>query len=230
MVDIAAENKYIRYMMNKLPEEKAQGEIQVGKNDNLWTIAKKAISNGKKVSNAEISEYMLRIAKLNGLDTYEKMNSVKINTKLRMPDKVKSTNPMQQNKVQQRTSSEKSALDMIATLFNDKTIFVENPRLGTRTPIYHVYNKYEKDGYISYKHPVVTFEMQEDGKLKKASFEDTSENIYPLGYDYNLDGTGRIYKNKYNYNTQQVGRLSKEEMQQLEQRLGELREGAKSTM
>jgi len=232
MVDIAAENKYITYMMNRLPDEKAQGETHViERGESLWTIAKKAISNGAKVSNADISEYMLRIAKLNGLDTYEKMNSVKAKTKLYMPSKIKNPTSVKQKQVTpQRSSAEKSALDVISTLFNDKTIFVEQPRLGTSIPLYHVYNKYENNRYISNKHPVVSFEMCDDGKLIKASFEDSNQNVNTIGYDYNVDHTGRIYENRYNMNYQQVGRLSQEEIQQLEKKLGELRAQANSTM
>lgn len=56
----------------------------VKKGDNLWNIAKQQIKN-KNASNAEISEMMYSIAKLNKKETIEAANDIKINDVIYIP-------------------------------------------------------------------------------------------------------------------------------------------------
>lgn len=91
MTDIKAEDSYISYMMQKLPEPQ-KGEVRVvKKGDSLWNIAKEAVGSSK-ASKADISEYMLLIAKANGLDSFDKMNNIKAFDKIYMPKVQKNIN------------------------------------------------------------------------------------------------------------------------------------------
>ena len=84
---VSNEKLYINAMMKKLPDTKEKHEYVIQRGDNLWNLAKRML-NKKQASNKEISDYMLLIAKLNNLDTVEKMNSVKIAQKIYLPDKI----------------------------------------------------------------------------------------------------------------------------------------------
>ncbi len=87
MVDVKKENQYISYMMPRIPSQEVEKEeYKVKSGDNLWNLAKKELEKDGKATNQEISDYMLLIAKLNGLDSYEKMNKLSVNQSIFIPD------------------------------------------------------------------------------------------------------------------------------------------------
>ena len=80
------EDAYIRSYMAKLPEIQ-KGETQViKKGDSLWNIAREKL--GKKSKRGQVQNYMMSIAKLNGLDTQKKMNNLKVNSIIYLPKEV----------------------------------------------------------------------------------------------------------------------------------------------
>ena len=94
-------NAYLNARMNQMTNLKSSGTHVLQKDESLWSIASKELGKGAK--NSEINEYMLQIAKLNGFDTVEKMNSIKINTVLNMP--VKDTQASNKGKQAQKTQT-----------------------------------------------------------------------------------------------------------------------------
>lgn len=74
---------YIKAELEKMEVPQRGSSHTVIKNDNLWKIAQKELGNS--ATNAEISEYVLSIAKLNGLDTSQKMDNIKVNTIIYLP-------------------------------------------------------------------------------------------------------------------------------------------------
>ena len=84
---VSNEQAYINAMMAKLPEVNAKEEYSLKKGDSLWSLAKKCL-NDKTASNAETANYMLLIAKLNNLDSVEKMNGLKVGQKIYLPDEI----------------------------------------------------------------------------------------------------------------------------------------------
>lgn len=85
MVDRIAEQNYINAVMQRLPEVNDKKVHVLKKGENLWSLAKKEL-NKKNASNQEISNYMLLIAKLNNLETVDKMNGLKISDKIYLPE------------------------------------------------------------------------------------------------------------------------------------------------
>lgn len=222
MTEIETQNKYITYMMRKLPEEKARSEMYVvKKGESLWKLAKNELGDA---TNAEISEYMLRIAKLNGLDTCEKMNSIKVSQKIYMPETVSKPGNAKSSKSTGLTSAEQSALSVISTIFEDKTVFVEKPYMSyeSKAPLYHVYHHYKcPNGFESLKSPVMSFNMTANGELVSVWFEDVNENKNTTAYDYQMDKNGVIRTNNVYKGTHQ-GKISKEEFSKLEDKIAEL--------
>ena len=78
------ENDYVQSRLNSMPQPKKNKEHEVKKGENLWKIAKREL--GSEATNTEISEYVLAIAKLNGLDTLKKMDRIYVGTMLDMPE------------------------------------------------------------------------------------------------------------------------------------------------
>lgn len=68
----------------------------VKKGDNLWNIAKQQIKN-KNASNAEISDMMYSIAKLNKKETIEAANDIKINDVIYIPVYTEKSNSNKKN-------------------------------------------------------------------------------------------------------------------------------------
>ena len=76
MTGVNETQAYINYMMRKLPDVQKGETRKIKKGDCLWNIAKQELNN-PKATNQQISEYMLLIAKLNNMQTMDKMNNLK---------------------------------------------------------------------------------------------------------------------------------------------------------
>ena len=228
MVDkISSQQAYINYVMDRLPDVK-RGDVHTLKNgDNLWNLAKKALNNDK-ATNQQISDYMLLIAKLNNLDTVEKMNGLKVSDKIYMPEasgaaKLKQFNP--KSTVRERTSAEKSIMSLKEQILTDKTVFTEMAYPRSMN-LYHVYNDYKNPeiGYYSRKHPLVTFRLDKQGNVSKISYDDEKQ-INPIEYDYDIDAKGNIVIDNY-VRQIKVGKLDKQELAELHNILKQLTQKA----
>jgi len=183
---ISAEQRYITAVMKRLPDAEKGKTHTMEDGDNLWNIAKREL-NKKNAKNSEISDYMFLIAKLNNLDTIEKMNSLKVLDKIYLPKNFKaaesnnssappkvwtapSTNAV--SKVQpgalnksaeisrEFTDAEISILKIKKAILEDKNVKIEKMYKGypASNDLYHVYNQYKhKSGYVSTKHPLMSF-------------------------------------------------------------------------
>ncbi len=219
MVDkVSSEQAYINYVMKNLPDVKRGNIHTMQKGDNLWNLAKQAL-NKKDATNQEISNYMLLIAKLNNLETVEKMNSLKVSDKIYMPDTSASQalKSVGKDNSEPRTAAEISIQNLKETLINDNTVFTEQayPRFLN---LYHVYNNYynEETGYRSFKHPLMSVNLDKNGNIKKITFDDTEKNRNPIKYDYDMDANGNIVIDNYGRQTN-VGKMDKEELTELKQ-------------
>lgn len=217
MVDNVKENAYIRYAMSNLPEVKAGSTYVLKNGDSLWNIARNEISKNKekKASNKEISEYMLLIAKLNNLDTVEKMNGLKYSQQILLPE----NNPLSaanNSGIKSKTDAEKSIDENISTLKNDKSVYAVKASLGrTQKQLYHVFNSHKyPNGYTSTSHPVMSFNVDKSGKVVEVTFNDINDKN-PIKYDYKLDNNGTITVNDGLYRKKQ-GQISKEKFEELE--------------
>lgn len=226
MVNKVDEQSYISYMMNRLPEAKKGKVHKMEKGDNLWKLAKQEL-NKSDASNQEISEYMLLIAKLNKLETFEKMNSIKVSDEIYLPEKAKietadtvqpktmtkTSAKMQQTK-KELTDAEKGFAAVKDALLNDKTIHVTRAYPNSLN-LYHVYQHYknEKTGYVSKYHPVISFTLDNQGKFRDASFEGM-QDVDKYGYDYDIDKNGSIKRRDIMRKGQQ-GQVNPNDMKQV---------------
>lgn len=88
------------------PDTNKKSAYTVKKGDNLWNIAKKHL-NKKNASNAEISNMMYSIAKLNKKDSIEKANNLKVNDTIYLPGQIqtKTSNKNSSTATKQSTAS-----------------------------------------------------------------------------------------------------------------------------
>lgn len=226
MVNKVDEQAYIAYMMRKLPDAEKGKVHKMEKGDNLWKLAKQEL-NKTNASNQEISEYMLLIAKLNNLETIEKMHSLKVSDEIYLPEKVQVSKSEYSSKSQKSAKTDKTEVKQKEltdaeqgfaaikdALLNDKSIHVTQayPRFLN---LYHVYQHYknEKTGYVSKYHPVTSFTLDKQGKFKDASFEGMKD-VNKYGYDYDVDKNGNIKRRNVIHNDKQ-GKVSSEDMKQV---------------
>lgn len=217
---ISSEQAYINYVMKRLPEVE-RGDVHImQKGDNLWNLAKQAL-NKKNASNQEISDYMLLIAKLNNLETIEEMNSLKVSDKIYLPEKasVQIVDNVSKKSAEPQSPAEKSIQNLKETIMNDKTIFTEQayPR---SLNLYHVYNNYynKETGYRSFKHPLMSVSLDQNGNIKNIAFDDTEKNRNPIKYDYDMDANGNIIVDNYTRQTK-VGKMDKDDLTELKSSL-----------
>jgi len=112
--------------METLPPA-SRGEIhQVRKGESLWKIAEAKL--GKQASKAQKTDYMFQIAKLNELDTSAKMNNLKINQELYLPE------VSQIQEEAQPKSTQKQAAAATKKTTNGTPRSVANPTNNTATP------------------------------------------------------------------------------------------------
>ncbi len=224
MLNKVDEHKYIDYMFARLPDVQRGGAHKLKKGESLWGLAKKELNN-PKASNSEISEYMLLIAKLNKLDTIEKMNGLKVNDEIYLPSVQSGNAAVKTSKT--LTDAEQTLADIKETLLNDKTLHVTQASPKS-IRMYHVYNHCtnEKTGYTTQYHPVISFTLDKNGKFKDASFEGKN-NINSFGYDYDFGSDGEIKQHGV-FRRIKHGQIDRQDMDVLKTRLEELSQKAVS--
>ena len=211
MVDKIAEQDYINAVMAKLPEVKAQKVHVLKGGDNLWNLAKKEL-NKKDASNQEISNYMLLIAKLNKLNTIEKMNNLKINDKIYLPG-----NAVKVDNIQQLSASEKTVNALINVLKNDKTLSVKKADLDLpNVDLYHVFKqnpKYANNYFLKEKN-LYSFKVdKKSGKISSLIVNDNEKRVHKLWFDYIIHANGNV--NDGQLSNKLVEKLSQEQTKQL---------------
>ena len=201
--------------MAKLPDVKEKEEYSLKKGDSLWSLAKKCL-NDQNASNAKTANYMLLIAKLNKLDTVEKMNGLKVGQKIYLPNEIlKSENP---TKV--RSDAENTLIKTIDVLENDKTLKLEKANMEYGQ-CYHLYRKRNaNDDFKLDRKLVLSFNVNRKGEIDVVSMNDAKKDLYAFGYDYDVDQKGNIIEAKYPHDVK--GKLSKEENLALRSKLKEL--------
>lgn len=201
---VSEQQAYLNAVMEKLPDVEQKKEYALKSGDSLWSLAKKALNN-EKSSNAETANYMLLIAKLNNLDTVEKMNSLKIGQKIYLPGEKVDLNKKQPP----RTDAESTFLEAIKTLQTDKTLVLEKAKLQFGQ-CYHLYRQKKKsENYFLNKKLMLSFDMDSKGEIKNVSMDNSKKDLYSFGYDYHADQNGNIVGARYPHNKE--GKLSKEE-------------------
>lgn len=193
MVDgISTEQAVINQVMAALPEVKSKKEYTLNYGDSLWDIAKRELGD-KKLTNREIRDYMLLIAKLNNLTTVEKMNGLYANQKIYLPLDIAGKKI---NDPQARTDLEKSVDNVINILQNDKTIYVRKA-----TPdfinLYHIFHKKAfTTGYPPLESHLLCFSLDKNDKIKSVAIDDV-ENLNHISLDYEIDANGKTKTNIY---------------------------------
>lgn len=225
---ISAENAYVRSMMDKLPDNAKGQKYTIKRGDSLWNLAKAELNKTKQATNAEISKYMLLIAKLNGLDTVEKMNSIKAEETIYMPDTEfvsarELINPEYVDKEVPLTSAEQSFENVMDIVLNDESIITKKvyPHSWDNSTMYHVYTqRNDRASDFSNASPVLSFSVNKDGNVDDIAFEDVNCDTNRYGYDYNLNRDGTIVTN--DYHKQNRGKISGEDFQKFETKLKNL--------
>lgn len=317
-VNSSSQNAYLKQRFEQFSNIE-QGESRVIKSgESLWNIAKSNLGKGAK--NSEINDYVLQIAKLNGLDTVEKMNNISANTTIYLPKKETSKNeqvtPKQENvptntqivkpklnrnipeivpqtfvhpndgtrvartpfltipqnnkklvlpkpevkkkstpalqqasfkpktetkpkvepkpkvtpkAVKIKNEPEQDFEGVINTVLTDKSIRLVDAHvhlIDNGEKLYHVVNNYERNGFKSNSHPVLSFTINQQGNIRGITFEGR-DNINPYGYDYEIKHDGKnpaqIRKTPYLTTTgEKVGNVSQEDMHKLYEKLQNL--------
>ena len=231
MVDRIAEQNYINAVMQRLPEVNDKKVHVLKKGENLWSLAKKEL-NKKNASNQEISNYMLLIAKLNNLETVDKMNGLKISDKIYLPEnpvdfsavantkkaskvsKVEKTDKAINNQVEKTLTTAEQSIDNVINLMkNDKTIHIKRA-----TPdfinLYHVFReKKYPSGLILKDKTVLSFNVDKNGKVYKLRMDDNVKKLHQMWYDYDVYKNGNMKDAMYDERV--VTKLSKEKTQEL---------------
>jgi len=229
--EISAEQAYATSVMNNLPQVEKGRVHTLQKGDNLWNLAKREL-NKKNAKNSEISNYMLLIAKLNNLDTIEKMNGLKVSDKIFLPKTsapektttVAAVAKSKTNIAQAQTSAEISINKLKEIILNDKTLKIEKMYKGysSTTSLYHVYNEHlYESGYKSSKHPLMSFVKDDKTeKITTISYNDQQKDQRSGQYDYDIDKKGNIVTHGY-FRKAQAGKINETELTELHRILNE---------
>ncbi len=212
---VSNEQAYINALMAKLPDVKEKEEYSLKKGDSLWSLAKKCL-NDQNASNAKTANYMLLIAKLNKLDTVEKMNGLKVGEKIYLPNEIVKS----ENLTKVRNDAENTLIKTIDVLENDKTLKLEKANMQYGQ-CYHLYRKKNaNDDFKLDRKLVLSFNVNRNGEIDVVSMNDAKKDLYAFGYDYDVDQKGNIIEAKYPHEI--IGKLSKEENLMLRSKLKEL--------
>ena len=227
---ISAENTYVRYMMEKLPDTKKGKEYTIKRGDSLWNLAKTELNKSKPATNAEISKYMLLIAKLNGMETIEEMNNIKAQEVIYLPDTEEVSARSLINSVdkpKELNSAEQSFQDVMNTVFNDESVIIKEVFPPLKNKMYHVYTqRTDRVSDFSNASPVLSFSLKQDGHVDNISFEDVNGDKNRYGYDYNLTRDGKI--TTHNYKNEPRGNVGNEDFAKLEAKLKDLAANCKT--
>lgn len=191
---VSAEQAIINQVFEALPEVKSKKEHILKKGESLWGLAKQELGN-KNLSNREIRDYMLLIAKLNGLDTVKKMNGLMANQKIYLPE---STGEIHKMTVKEKSTVDKTVEDLVNTLKNDKTVYVKGVLFGaTNSNLFHIFKeKSYPNGYRSTQSPVLSFNIDKNGEVVNLTTNDV-EDIFPTRYDYEIQKDGKVHLRNY---------------------------------
>ena len=204
--NISTEQAVINQVMASLPEVKSKKEHTLKSGESLWSIAKRELG-GKNLSNREIRDYMLLIAKLNNLTTVDKMNELYVNQKIYLPAEIPRISAQNHK---ERSDLEKSVDSIINILQNDKTV-----RVKRATPeflnLFHIFHeKVYPSGFRSSESSVLSFRLDENEKIRDVSMDDL-KNINTIHYDYEIDSNGKAEIDIYPERpAEQLGRKDKE--------------------
>ena len=191
---VSAEQAIINQVFDALPEVKSKKEHVLKKGESLWGLAKKELGN-KNLSNREIRDYMFLIAKLNGLDTVEKMNGLMANQKIYLPE---STGEIQEMSVKEKSTVDKTVEELVNTIKNDKSVYVKGVLFGaTNSNLFHIFRERTyASGYRSTQSPVLSFSIDKNGEVVKLSTNDI-QDIFATKYDYEIQKDGKVLLRNY---------------------------------
>ena len=191
---ISAEQRIINQVFDALPAVKSKKEHILKKGESLWGLAKQELGN-KNLSNREIRDYMFLIAKLNGLDTVEKMNGLMANQKIYLPE---STGEIQEMSVKEKSTVDKTVEELVNTLKNDKSVYVKGVLFGaTNSNLFHIFRERTyASGYRSTQSPVLSFSIDKNGEVVKLSTNDI-QDIFATKYDYEIQKDGKVLLRNY---------------------------------
>lgn len=191
---VSAEQAIINQVFEALPAVKSKKEHILKNGESLWGLAKQELGN-KNLSNREIRDYMLLIAKLNGLDTVEKMNGLMANQKIYLPE---STGEIQEMSVKEKSTVDKTVEELVNTLKNDKSVYVKGVLFGaTNSNLFHIFKeKSYPNGYRSTQSPVLSFNIDKNGEVVNLTTNDV-EDIFPTRYDYEIQKDGKVLLRNY---------------------------------
>ena len=132
---VSSTNAYIKQRFAHLPQVE-KGEARVIKSgESLWNIAKAEVSKTKKkAKKSEINDYMLLMAKVNGLDTEEKMNKIKANSTIYLPGKEKKNGGVNPQAARTTTPQRMTASTQPARTTNPQRTTANTPPARTTNP------------------------------------------------------------------------------------------------
>ena len=207
---VSAEQAVINQVFEKLPEVKSKKEYTLKNGESLWGLAKQELG-GKNLTNREIRDYMLLIAKLNGLDTVEKMNGLMANQKIYLPEL---TGKLKNSVKESKNSIDKTVDALLNTLKNDKSVHVKGSMFGAmHSNLYHIFKeKTYSSGYKTNESPVLSFVVDREGSVQTISTDDT-QDIFAIRYDYDIDKKGNVILP--DYPAKKAGNLDKTQKESL---------------
>lgn len=224
------------------PLEHKKSAYKVQKGDNLWVIAKKHLHK-KNASNAEISDMMYAIAKLNKKDSLEKANNIKINETIYLPGTINNTTQNHIPQVKNNKQTIKFSEDIKTTtaqinkiiehpdkhatysqkslyksqniekiddklyaahgkaginywtnlLSNDNsTLILDKSYSYKSTPTGLVITKKDNNQRYGKTEAQLLVQIDDDGKVKKVSFNSPGVDIHNTRFDYELDKNGNL--------------------------------------
>lgn len=232
---ISSEQSYLNYVMKMLPDTKKGAVHTVKSGENLWNIAKKEL-NKKNAKKNEINDYMLAIAKLNNLNTIEKMNDLKVSQKIYLPaagtvssatntTRVQTPNinkapaPAANTKavVSQPPSTEAEySIVKLKQIISQGNVQVEKMYKGypSDNDLYHVYTK-PKNYQTSKKHLMSFVINNKTNQITSVYFDNQKHDITPGKKDYQMDEKGIIKTNKL-INPKKEGYMNSAELKEFQ--------------
>jgi len=228
---INTQDMYIQKYIEKMPKvEKGEAHV-VKRGDSLWNIARSKC--GKKPKRSEINNYMLAIAKLNGLNTAQKMNNIKVNSTIYLPKDVliadksniyptkslsQDKNINKNPKSYPKTPAEKYFDNKLNKVLTDKSVYIKKAELmyDSENSLYHIsYNYKDNKGFMLFDRSLMSVTVKnKNGEIENIAFEG-EKNIYDYGYDYKIE-KNNVIKSNAPLNNTVYGKITPEQRIQLE--------------